>query len=87
MINENGFAIAVGLDIANAFNSVLWSVILSAMEEKNIPVYLRRIVSSYLSCRSITYRNNKSCEVKRDVFAGVLQGSVLEPLLWNIAFD
>lgn len=86
-MDGNGFAIAVGLDIANAFNSIPWNVILAAMEQKCIPNYLRRIVASYLSCRTITYKNNKGRVVEREVLAGVLQGSVLGPLLWNIAFD
>lgn len=48
VIDNDGFAIAVGLDIANAFNSIPWSVILSAMERKGIPDYLRKIVANYL---------------------------------------
>lgn len=81
VIDANGFAIAVGFDIANAFNSVPWSIILTAMEGKKIPGYLCRIVSSYLSSRVVVYRNNKGREVKRGVVAGVsLVGSRAIPV-------
>jgi len=81
VIDNNEFAIAVGLDISNAFNSVSWRVILTALEEKRIPTYLCRIVASYLSFRFITYKNNQGRYVEREVSAGVPQGSVLGALL------
>lgn len=80
-IDGNGFAIAVGLDISNAFNSMPWGVILTAMEQKEVPGYLRKIVADHLSCRWIIYKNSKGKFVEREVLAGVPQGSVLGPLL------
>lgn len=77
--SEGGFAIAVGLDISNAFNSVPWNIILEAMRDKSIPTYLCRIVAAYLSSRCIVYRNAKGVEIRREVSAGVPQGSVLGP--------
>lgn len=85
-VNEGGVAIAIGLDIENLFNSLPWRTIRKVLIDKGFPVYLRRIVDSYLSDRHIQYRTIKGTATRR-MEAGVPQGSVLGLLLWNIAFD
>ncbi|KMQ83439.1 reverse transcriptase [Lasius niger] len=86
-VGEGGVAIAVALDIENAFNSLPWHSIRTALAEKRVPDYLRRILDAYLSERFIEFRNTRGELVRRSVEAGVPQRSVLGPLLWNIAYD
>ncbi|XP_072755734.1 uncharacterized protein [Anoplolepis gracilipes] len=60
--NSGGVALAISLDIRNAFNSVPWATIRRTMIRKNFPPYIRHMVDSYLYERSIeiTTRNGVS---------------------------
>ncbi|XP_025155964.1 uncharacterized protein LOC112588883 [Harpegnathos saltator] len=86
-VQGGGAAVAVGLDVVNAFNSVPRSRILQALWEKGLPLYLRRVVGSYLSERTVDFPVRGGGVRSRDVVAGVPQGSVLGPLLWNVVYD
>lgn len=78
--------LAIALDARNAFNSLPWSVIIEALLARNVPGYLRNMVGSYLDGRTLTYSD---AEGEKDVrlTGGIPQGSVLGPLLWNVAYD
>lgn len=72
----------VTLDVKNAFNSVRWELIVITMISIGLPNYIIVIIMCYLSGRAIRVNNNSI-----DVEAGIPQGSVLGPKIWNLTYD
>ncbi|KAL1447006.1 hypothetical protein WDU94_003522 [Cyamophila willieti] len=79
---ERCFCLLITLDIQNAFNSANWATISTALTRKGISEYLIRMVESYLNEREIVGE-----EFHKDMSAGVPQGSVIGPTLWNLLYD
>lgn len=72
----------ISLDIRSAFDSARWSIILQRCCDANIPHYSIELLKSYFTQRYVSLAN-----IQTQIHRGCPQGSVLGPLLWNIAFN
>lgn len=70
------------LDVANAFNSAPWERIDASLIKKRKPAYLINVIRSYFDGRRIITHGGQ-----RLVTTGVPQGSVIEPIPWNIFYE
>jgi len=84
---EGGVLMAVSFDISNAFNTLLWWWIMGALNHHGVPPYLAAILGDYFRDKVLEYVDRDGAVQGREIECGVPQGSVLGPLLWNLAYD
>lgn len=71
-------------DIEKAFDSVWHGALLYKMLKQKFPMYLIKLIQSFLSNRSFAVSIQGASSRKYKILAGVPQGSVLSPTLYNL---
>lgn len=72
--------------VKNVFNTLRWETILSEAKYRQLTFKLMRLLHAYLKDKEIEIKVNER-EIKWKIYAGVPQGSVVGPLLWNLVYD
>lgn len=80
--NNGNSTVLVTLDIEKAFDSVWYNGLLYKMIQLNFPLYIIRIIESFLKNRLFCVCLNDRYSDLVEIPAGVPQGSVLGPLLY-----
>ena len=80
------FTCCAFLDIKGAFDAAWQPAILHGLQRKGCPLYLVKILSSFLNSRKAEFSCNGFTLVT-ETDLGCPQGSVLSPFLWNILVD
>ncbi|GFX63402.1 probable RNA-directed DNA polymerase from transposon X-element [Trichonephila clavipes] len=75
---------AVFLDIQKAFDRVWHTGLLFKLINYNIPTPLILLLKSYISNRTFTVKINRTYSQTRSISAGIAQGSILGPVLFNL---
>ncbi|XP_053667944.1 uncharacterized protein LOC128718340 [Anopheles marshallii] len=83
---DNRCLMVVALDVRNAFNTASWQSIANVLQEKGVPSALRRMLRSYFEDRRLIIETSEG-PVEQHISAGVPQGSILGPTLWNVLYD
>ncbi len=78
----NNFVMVISLDVEAAFDTINWNHLMKEINRYKIPTYLRQLLYSYLIGRKVVSGTSELGMNK-----GCPQGSVLGPVIWNIAYN
>ena len=82
--NNNAYTPAIFLDVAKAFDSVWHTGLIYKLIQSELPESITKMIVSYLQNRRYQVKEGMSLSSSHIINAGVPQGSVLGPILYNL---
>lgn len=83
-MNWNQTTAALFLDVEKAFDRIWHEALIVKMHRQNIIIQLVQLLASYLQQRTFRVRVNEAHSSIKQINAGVPQGSLISPILYNL---
>lgn len=81
---KNQCTMASFLDVSNAYDNVIYGILIKKMIDMKCPFRLINAISNWLYYREVSFTLEDNELIKRTVYRGLPQGAVLSPLLYNL---
>lgn len=82
--HQKKHTVAVFLDIAQAYDRIWHTGLMYKLRNLGVPDYIQKIIHSFLTNRNFMVKVNETLSTPRNISAGLPQGSVLSPTLFNV---
>lgn len=69
--DQGGMALAISLDIANAFNSLPWMQVGEAMRYHQVPLHPQKLIRDYFWDRDLAYTKQDEVPCRREMYCGI----------------
>ncbi len=78
----HNFVMVISIDVEAAFDTIRWDHLMKELRKYQMPAYLKKILHSFLNGREVS-----SGDLRLKMERGCPQGSVLGPVIWNLAYN